>query len=187
MSEYATVFAGGKTTELAAGTLVTAALSQLGVQVEAVSLVLNGAFIRPQMAALKVLRAGDRLEIREDAAIPQRNLDIFPIQATTSPDEVLVVIGKWAESAGHKLTPDERQLRGLAKGLIKNSGKYGAPLCPCMPKEITGDPVKDEPIACPCVYVENDIHVQGACKCKLFVSPEYHDEMARTLKGMSEL
>lgn len=187
MNAHAKVFAGGRTTELAAGTTLTAALTQLGVQVEAVSLVLNGAFIRPQMAALKVLRAGDVLEIRDDAAVPSRNLEIFPIRADTSPDEVLVVIGAWAERSGYKLTPDERQLRGLAKGLIKNSGKYGAPLCPCMPKEITGDPVKDEPIACPCVYVENDIHVQGACKCKLFVSSEYHDEMARTLKGMSEL
>jgi ferredoxin-thioredoxin reductase catalytic subunit len=112
---------------------------------------------------------------------------VFPINGDTSSDEVKQLINTWADDHGYRMTPDDKRLNAIVKGLIRHAGQHGAPLCPCMPKEITGDAERDNPIACPCVFVHNDITVDGACKCKFFVSQEYHDSAAGTLAAMNDL
>lgn len=182
-----TVSVDGKESDLQTEGALTDILAALGVETASAAVVLNGRPVRQQVMKTTVLKEADRLEIRTKPTVPQRTRDIFPIRPTTSAEEVLYTIRKWAGEVGYQVTPDQRQLNALVKGLVKNSTKYGEPLCPCMPKEITGDPVRDAPIACPCVYVDADIQVQGACKCKLFVSNEYHAEMERSLNAMNEL
>jgi len=112
---------------------------------------------------------------------------IFPITGTTSPDAVKEMISFWADSKGLRLTPDDKRLNAIVRGLIRHAAQHGAPLCPCMPREITGDRARDRPIACPCVFVDNDIAVDGACKCKFFVNQEYYDSAAKALEAMNAL
>ncbi len=166
------------------GRSVEHTLWELGLGLALTVVKLNGTLLRRQLYGRTVLVDGDAVECVELGA---RERKIFPVQPTNQPATVKELIGSWADETGYHLTPDPRALNAIVKGLIRNSAKYGAPLCPCMPKEITGDPERDERIACPCVYVDADIAVQGACQCKLFVSTEYHDSMAASLEAMKKI
>lgn len=185
-----TVIVEGRTHHVEPGAAVAQVLAGLGVDAEA-TVTLNARLLRGQLYASTVLADGDVLECKAavagSAGRPERTREIFPIRAGAASETVTEMIGAWAESVGYRLTPDKRALNAVARGLVKNAEKHGAPLCPCMPKEITGDPVRDEHIACPCVYVDNDIRAQGCCKCKLFVSPQYHETMSGVLAGMNRL
>lgn len=167
------------------GRPVSEVLTALGLDPAEAVLKLNGANLRRQLYESTVLRDRDVLRWTTEGRPPDRKS--FAIESSDDPGDVKALIGEWAEGEGYRLTNDPRALNATVKGLIRNAGKYGEPLCPCMPKEITGDPAQDEAIACPCVYMDSDIKVQGACKCKLFVSVEYHDNMAAVLDGMTQL
>lgn len=179
-----TVTIGGSALPMDSGRSVAQVLEELGLDVARAVVKLNGTLLRRQLYRPTVLVDGDAVEC---VALGARERRIFPVQPSDEPAAVKELIGTWAEETGYHLTPDPRALNAIVKGLIRNAGKYEAPLCPCMPKEITGDPERDEKIACPCVYVDADIAVQGACQCKLFVSTEYHDSMAASLEAMKNI
>jgi ferredoxin-thioredoxin reductase catalytic subunit len=111
----------------------------------------------------------------------------FQIGRDTPKEEVIEMITLFAEREGYRVTPDERTLSIVVKGLLKNVEKYGVPLCPCRPKEISGDLLQDEKLICPCVYLNNEIQMQGACRCRLFVNLEYYRETANFLKEINRL
>lgn len=195
----ATVVLDGVNRLVSAGRPLLEVLADLGQDPARLQLRLNGTMLRPLIYGSTVLQENDVLECLAPAPEPAKAADtataephvgrseIFPVTSDTSHEEVGRMIHEWADKAGYRLTPDGKRLTSIVKGLIKHGGKYGAPLCPCMTKEITGDPKRDDPIACPCVFVHNDIKVDGACKCKFFVSKEYHDNMSKTLEEMNRL
>jgi ferredoxin-thioredoxin reductase catalytic subunit len=74
-----------------------------------------------------------------------------------------------AKAHGFVLNPDERQLKAVLKGLVRNRERFGARYCPCRIR--TGDPEKDRTIECPCVYRGSEIAEQGRCHCNLFLAP----------------
>lgn len=74
---------------------------------------------------------------------------------------------KYAESVGIKLNPDEKIVKGIISGLLRNKEKHGEIYCPC--RIVTGNKKKDKEIICPCVFHRGEIELQGHCHCNLFV------------------
>jgi len=96
--------------------------------------------------------------------------------------ELKNALSEYALKNGFKLNPDPRVISIVIGGLIKNRAKYGELLCPCRPKEMTGDIEKDKNIICPCIYLKDEVKINGACRCRLFVSNEYFAETERMLE-----
>ncbi|MGB4087878.1 ferredoxin-thioredoxin reductase catalytic domain-containing protein [Methanothrix sp.] len=87
-------------------------------------------------------------------------------------------LAKDAKQGGYNLNPDVDFVKGLVKGLIVNTQRYGYQACPCRLAE--GDKALDLDIICPCDYRDADITDFGACYCALYVSNA-------VLKGEEEL
>jgi len=87
-------------------------------------------------------------------------------------------LAKDAKQGGYNLNPDVDFVKGLVKGLIVNTQRYGYQACPCRLAE--GDKALDMDIICPCDYRDADITDFGACYCALYVSNA-------VLKGEEEL
>jgi len=81
-------------------------------------------------------------------------------------DEILSWVGEYARDKGLALNPDDRQLRAVIRGLVRNRLKHGEKYCPCRIR--SGDPEKDRLIICPCSYHEEEIEGEGHCHCNLF-------------------
>ena len=75
---------------------------------------------------------------------------------------------KYAKKQGFRLNPDEKILRMVFSGLLKNEEKYGYRFCPC--RAITGDMQKDRSNICPCIFHKEEIKKDGFCRCMLFGS-----------------
>ncbi len=79
--------------------------------------------------------------------------------------------GKRAESDartnGCYLNPDQKFLRDLLEGLVRNEERYGYPLCPC--RLASGKLEFDRDIVCPCDYRDPDVEEFGCCYCALYV------------------
>ena len=74
-----------------------------------------------------------------------------------------------AANSGLRLNPDERQLRTVLKGLVRNRERFGVAYCPCRIR--SGEPEKDAAIVCPCVYRDEEVAADGRCHCNLFHAP----------------
>jgi ferredoxin-thioredoxin reductase catalytic subunit len=83
---------------------------------------------------------------------------------------VLSWIREYAKEKGLALNPDNRQLKAVIRGLVRNRLRHGEKFCPCRIR--TGDPQKDRLIICPCFYHEKEIAAEGHCHCNLFFKPE---------------
>lgn len=77
-------------------------------------------------------------------------------------------IGGDAQRAGYHVNPDETFAKDLARSLLVNEERYGAPLCPC--RLASGNLDEDRDIVCPCDYRDADLEEFGACFCALYVS-----------------
>ena len=77
---------------------------------------------------------------------------------------------KYAEKACDKLNPDTAIVETIMHGLARNKQKHGRAYCPCM--FVTGDPVEDKKIICPCRVHREDIEKSGKCHCGLFVKSD---------------
>jgi len=74
---------------------------------------------------------------------------------------------KYAKKAGYRLNPNEKIVKKIEEGLLKNLSVYGITYCPC--RVIKGDKKKDKLIICPCVYHKDEIKKMGHCHCFLFI------------------
>jgi ferredoxin-thioredoxin reductase catalytic chain len=79
-------------------------------------------------------------------------------------------LGREAEEGGYHLNPDGAFVRGLVRGLLVNTKRYGYMSCPC--RLATGVKQEDLDIICPCDYRDPDLAEYGACYCALYVSEE---------------
>ena len=75
-----------------------------------------------------------------------------------------------AEEGGYHLNPDRVFVRGLVRGLIVNTKRYGYQSCPC--RLAAGEKKADLDIICPCDYRDPDLAEYGACYCALYVSDD---------------
>jgi ferredoxin-thioredoxin reductase catalytic chain len=75
-----------------------------------------------------------------------------------------------AEEGGYHLNPDAAFVRGLVRGLLVNTKRYGYMSCPC--RLAAGVKQEDLDIICPCDYRDPDLADYGACYCALYVSDE---------------
>lgn len=86
-------------------------------------------------------------------------------------EDRLAELRHWAEKVaierGVKVNPDERVVKAILMGLLKNEEKYGKRYCPC--RVVTGDREADDPKVCPCAWMMEDIEKSGRCHCGLFV------------------
>jgi ferredoxin-thioredoxin reductase catalytic subunit len=80
--------------------------------------------------------------------------------------ELLEWATEYARSRGYVLNPEEKRLKTVIKGLVRNKQRFGARYCPCRIR--SGDIEKDKAIVCPCIYHEKEIKEQGSCHCNLF-------------------
>jgi ferredoxin-thioredoxin reductase catalytic subunit len=79
-------------------------------------------------------------------------------------------LGREAEEGGYHLNPDPAFVRGLVRGLLVNTKRYGYMSCPC--RLASGVKKEDLDIICPCDYRDPDLADYGACYCALYVSEE---------------
>lgn len=86
-------------------------------------------------------------------------------------EERLAEMRRWAEKVaaerGVKLSHDEKLVKAILTGLIRNEDKYGQRYCPC--RVVSGNPKVDEPKICPCAWMMSDVEEKGRCHCGLFV------------------
>jgi ferredoxin-thioredoxin reductase catalytic subunit len=75
-----------------------------------------------------------------------------------------------AGEGGYHLNPDAAFVRGLVRGLLVNTKRYGYMSCPC--RLAAGVKREDLDIICPCDYRDPDLAEYGACYCALYVSEE---------------
>jgi ferredoxin-thioredoxin reductase catalytic chain len=75
-----------------------------------------------------------------------------------------------AGEGGYHLNPDAAFVRGLVRGLLVNTKRYGYMSCPC--RLAAGVKQEDLDIICPCDYRDPDLSDYGACYCALYVSDE---------------
>ena len=75
-----------------------------------------------------------------------------------------------AEASGYHLNPDAEFTKGIVRGLLVNTERYGYQSCPC--RLASGVKAKDLDIICPCDYRDADVGEFGACYCALYVSGE---------------
>ncbi|MBU1007912.1 ferredoxin:thioredoxin reductase [Candidatus Dependentiae bacterium] len=73
----------------------------------------------------------------------------------------------YAQEKGFRMNPDRKRVENVARVLLKKEATQGAQYCPC--RVVTGDQKRDEKIACPCVYHEDEVKDKGHCLCWLFV------------------
>jgi ferredoxin-thioredoxin reductase catalytic subunit len=79
-------------------------------------------------------------------------------------------LGREAEEGGYHLNPDGPFVRGLVRGLLVNTKRYGYMSCPC--RLASGVKREDLDIICPCDYRDPDLAEFGACYCALYVSDD---------------
>ncbi|MBN2422247.1 ferredoxin:thioredoxin reductase [Candidatus Woesearchaeota archaeon] len=77
---------------------------------------------------------------------------------------------KYADENGIKLNPDEKIVRMIVKGILRNKEKYGENYCPC--RRVSGNKEADKPNICPCAYHMDEIKKDGHCHCLLFVKKD---------------
>lgn len=75
---------------------------------------------------------------------------------------------RYAKSQGFMLNPDEKIVKFVIEGLLRNEAKFGYMYCPC--RAVTGDEGQDRKIICPCIYHKDEIKSMGHCHCGLFVA-----------------
>lgn len=83
-------------------------------------------------------------------------------------DRAYETLRKDAIDGGYRLSPDTAFVRNLVRGLLKTTGRYGYPACPC--RLASGKKEEDLDIICPCDYRDADIEEYGACYCALYVN-----------------
>ncbi len=81
--------------------------------------------------------------------------------------EIYYDLKEYAEKNHYKLNPNKSVVVGIIKGLRRNEIRYGARYCPC--RQVSGNPIEDMKIICPCVYHRDEIERDGHCKCRIFV------------------
>ena len=82
-------------------------------------------------------------------------------------DQMKSGFGKYAESQGFRLNPDDDTVVMICRGLLGNQKKHGGRYCPC--RMVTGKKGEDKKIICPCVYHKDEVKNDGHCHCNLFV------------------
>ncbi len=85
-------------------------------------------------------------------------------------EEILKWAEEYAGEHGWILNPDDRQRNAVAKGLARNTERFGARYCPCRIR--SGDPETDKRIICPCIYHQDEVDQAGRCTCNFFFDPE---------------
>jgi ferredoxin-thioredoxin reductase catalytic subunit len=83
-------------------------------------------------------------------------------------DNLYLRLERDAKQGGYHLNPDEKFVKGLARGLLVNEKRYGYRACPC--RLAQDDKKEDLDIICPCYYRDADVAEFGACYCALYVS-----------------
>ena len=73
----------------------------------------------------------------------------------------------YAEKNNLQLNSDYDIVVLAIKGLAQNKKEYGIQYCGC--RQVTGDPIKDKDLICPCIHRTLDIRKKGSCKCGLFI------------------
>jgi len=86
--------------------------------------------------------------------------------AAQEEEEMLRWAEDYAKKCGWVLNSDEKQLRTVIRGLVRNRKKFGRAYCPCRLR--SGDEEKDRAIECPCVYHKDEVENQGSCHCRLY-------------------
>ena len=74
---------------------------------------------------------------------------------------------EYAMANGFKLNPDEKTVKRVIEGLLRNEEKYGKKYCPC--RRVTGDEAEDAKKICPCFWHKDEIEKDGHCFCQLYV------------------
>jgi ferredoxin-thioredoxin reductase catalytic chain len=82
-------------------------------------------------------------------------------------EQMKAAFGKYAESQGFRLNPDDGIVVMICRGLLANQKNHGARYCPC--RMVTGNKEEDRNIICPCIYHRDEIAKDGHCHCNLFV------------------
>jgi ferredoxin-thioredoxin reductase catalytic subunit len=82
------------------------------------------------------------------------------------------LLRQYAKSQGFKLNPDEKIVKTIIEGLLRNQEKFGYRYCPC--RAITGDEKQDRKIICPCAFHRDEIKSMGHCHCWLFVAKDFN-------------
>lgn len=85
-------------------------------------------------------------------------------------EEIIKESEEYVKKNGWRLNPDQKVVERLVRGMLENEKKYGARYCPC--RRIMGNPEKDRPKICPCVWHREEIEREGHCLCGLFVRLE---------------
>ncbi len=93
----------------------------------------------------------------------------MPEENTEEEEEMLKWAKGYAKKHGWTLNTDEKQLKTVIRGLVRNKKKFGRPYCPCRIR--SGDEEKDLAIECPCVYHKDEISKEGHCHCNLYYKP----------------
>jgi ferredoxin-thioredoxin reductase catalytic subunit len=98
----------------------------------------------------------------------ERIVNKNPPTLNTDPVKAAIrsVLEQYADESGYVLNPNEKQVDGIIRALIKRKEKYGYQYCPC--RVPSGDEVEDKKIVCPCAYHDAEIKETGHCLCKLF-------------------
>jgi ferredoxin-thioredoxin reductase catalytic subunit len=91
-------------------------------------------------------------------------------ESDTVEQEILEKSRQHAKTAGLSLNPDKKQLELMIKALAANKKLHGKAYCPC--RALTGEPVQDTQIICPCSYHWEEVKKDGHCKCRLFWKKE---------------
>jgi len=82
--------------------------------------------------------------------------------------ELKKVWEKFTENNDFILNPDEKQVDGVADGVLVNEQKFGLKLCPCRLRDGTRE--RDLQLICPCNFKAQDNWQKlGRCWCGLFV------------------
>lgn len=92
-----------------------------------------------------------------------------------TPQELLDRFRASEEPKGYYLHADKNQCLEIAQSLLDNREKYGYLNCPCRLAQNSAKLDKD--IICPCDYRGEDIQLQGACFCLLFVDEAHKDDI----------
>lgn len=69
-----------------------------------------------------------------------------------------------AQKRGYEVM--ESNLDTVINGLLKQFEKYGGYYCPC--RVVPKSEKERKKIACPCIYLDEEIAANGICHCRLY-------------------
>lgn len=86
-------------------------------------------------------------------------------------EELIAAWKRFTEKNDFMLNPDNEHVAIVAKGVLKNEGRFGLKLCPCRLRDGTRE--TDLKLICPCNFKSQETwRNKGMCWCGLFVKRE---------------